>query len=94
LLIVGALIPTILLSRFFLWFLKSWSGGYRKLALAHFVSLLICTIPVGFSKEPGGNYIGRGLSLYMIPQAIWFLADAIRYKRRFDQADNLKSTLM
>lgn len=72
--IIGALIPTILLSRLMLWLMRSWDGGYLRILLAHLFSLLVATsimtMTTGSSLE--------AFSTYAPAQAVWLLVDLLR----------------
>lgn len=78
-----ALVPTFLISRLILWFLRSWSAGVLRLAVAHSVSLIILAIIGGFGMADGGAFAGtRALGMYVLPQALWFVFDLVRHRKR------------
>lgn len=80
--IIGALVPTFLISRLILWLMRSWQGGVRRLALAHCTSLLLAAFIGGMGLADGGAFAGAEAALsYSLPQAFWFAVDLYRYRR-------------
>lgn len=85
--IVGALVPTILLSRLGMWMLKGWDGGNRKIVVAHLISLLICSLIGGMGMADGGAFAGiQALMVYLIPQAFWAVAEMYRERQKATSA--------
>ena len=71
---VGALVPTLLLSKLLLWLLKSWNGGVLRLIFAHATALLIAMFVAGIAMTDRGPFAGAG---YIIPQLFWLCADIV-----------------
>jgi hypothetical protein len=79
--LVGALIPTFLVSRVFLWVLKRWDTGWTRLATANVLSLLGLAGLAGWRAADGGPFVADAGVVYILPQAIWFGIDAWRHRR-------------
>lgn len=80
--ILGALIPTFLLSRLVLWFTKTWDGNYRRLILVHSMALLIASLLGGMGMADGGAFAGaQALATYFLPQLVWLAIDCYRQWR-------------
>jgi hypothetical protein len=90
---IGALLITYLLSRLFLWFLKSWDGGTRRTILVHVISLILCGFLGGLGFANNGAFAGvHALEIYAVPQLIWLVTDLVRAKlRRRDAGQSLAS---
>ncbi len=94
---VGALVPTYLVSRLFLWLLKKLRGDTLYFPLANCMSLALCVLLYGFGTGEGGfenrldNMIWQGvlngLVLYALPQAIWLGGDFWRAAPKLRDAD-------
>jgi|ERR1019366_604752 hypothetical protein len=82
--LLGALAPTFLLSRLFLWLLKRWSGGVLRIAAANALSFAACWILAGFGfgLSSGALWSASAGWLYVAPQLVWLAVDFIRYWRR------------
>ena len=66
--IIGGLIPTFLLSRLFLWLVKTWNGGIQKLFVVHGVSLGAATLIGGMGMADSGAFApAQALAAYVIP---------------------------
>ena len=79
---VGALIPTFLISRLILAFMKKWDGGIQKIALANFVSLVICGFLGGMGMADGGAFAGTtAIAQYALPQLLCFSFDMFKNSR-------------
>lgn len=86
--LVGALVPTFLLSRLLLWLTRGWSeGGIRRLLTCHAGSLLIAAFIGGMGMADGGAFAGiQAAAIYAIPQAVWLAFDLWRlWRGRNDQ---------
>jgi formylglycine-generating enzyme required for sulfatase activity len=81
--LIGALVPTFLVSRLLLWLLRGWNAGLGRLAFAHILSLLICALIAGMGRADGGAFapLEAGLA-YLLPQGVWFVVDVIRARAR------------
>jgi len=81
--IIGALLPTFLISRFTLWLMRSWDGGAQRLIVAHSGALLISTLIGGMGMADGGAFAPVPAFLIYAPaQAIWFFADWLRHRSK------------
>jgi hypothetical protein len=80
--LVGALVPTLLLSRLLLWITRTWDGGVSRLLLVHGVSLLICVLLGGLGLADGGAFApGLATAQYALPQILWLAVDLVRHRR-------------
>jgi hypothetical protein len=81
--LIGALLPTFLLSRLLLWLTRGWSsGGIQRLLTCHAGSLLIAAFIGGMGMADGGAFAGiEAATLYAIPQAFWLAIDFWRLRR-------------
>lgn len=74
---VGALIPAFVLSRLAQWIMKSWDGGWKRLTLAHVISLLC----LSFLGADGDAFpVTQAASMLIFPQLFWFVIDFIRLR--------------
>lgn len=76
--LIGALFPTLLLSRLFLWLTRKWDGGVVRLLAVHGTSLLVVAFAGGVGMADGGAFAGidAGKS-YFLPQALWLTVDLV-----------------
>ena len=80
---IGALVPTFLISRFVLWTFRTWRRGWDRLVAAHVTSWLFMSFIGGAGMADGGAFAGlQAASLYAVPQLVWFIVDMIRDRRR------------
>jgi hypothetical protein len=79
---IGALIPTLLISRLFLWLFGKTTSGIVKVAWAHVGSLAVCWVLSALGGADGGPLAWGGGVFYVIPQLIWFCADLLRGKTK------------
>jgi hypothetical protein len=80
---LGALIPTFLISRLYLWIMKSWDGGTRRLLVVHGGALLTGTLIGGMGFADGGAFAPlKALLSYALPQGLWFWFDYARLQRK------------
>jgi len=80
--IIGALIPTFILSRLLLWSLKRWQAPHWRLIVAHGLSLSIAIVIAGLGNADGGSFAGeRSVAIYAPAQAFWLIVDFIRHFR-------------
>ncbi|MBT3923727.1 MAG: hypothetical protein HOF21_14250 [Nitrospina sp.] len=78
---LGALVPTLLISRLFLLATKKWDGGYRRVLLANGMSLVCCILIGGMGMADGGAFAGpQAFLISIIPQCFWLLVDLWRVK--------------
>lgn len=79
---IGALIPTLLVSRLILWLMRTWKGGVTRLCVAHTFSLAIAALIGGMGMADGGAFAGvAAAGTYLLPQAVWLAVDFIRLRR-------------
>ncbi|WP_191060020.1 hypothetical protein [Geminicoccus harenae] len=80
---LGALIPTFLLSRVFLWLMRKWDGGLSRLLIAHGLSLAISAFLAAMAMADGGAMAGlQALIAYAQPQGVWLVFDLVMARRR------------
>jgi hypothetical protein len=81
--LIGALVPTFLLSRLLLWLTRGWSeGGVRRLLVCHAASLLVAAFLGGIGMADGGAFAGiEAAARYALPQAFWLAVDLWRLRR-------------
>ena len=85
---LGSLIPTFLLSRLFLWLMKTWDGGVRRLLLVHACSLLVAALLGGMGMADGGAFAGAAAAAVYAPgQLIWLLVDLWRTRCKAPKPD-------
>lgn len=79
---IGSLLPTFLISRLFLWLLKGWDGGYKKIIFSHIISILCTTLIAGAGGADGGAFAPvLAFTQYAPAQLILLFVDMImRYK--------------
>lgn len=81
--IIGALAPTFLVSRLWLWLLRSWDGGLQRYLIAHSGSLLVAILLAGMGMADGGAFApAMAAVIYAPAQAFWLIVDGLRYKRQ------------
>ena len=90
--IIGALIPTFLVSRLLLWVFKRLSERIYHIPLSHILSLIICVLAWGFGTGEGGfaprvaNMLGPGiiigLFVYTPGQVLWTIFDFWRIRKK------------
>ena len=81
---VGALVPTLLVSRLLLVATRGWKrGGVVRLFCCNAGSLLIASALAGIGMADGGAFAGtEALITYAPAQAVWLIVDLVRTKRR------------
>ena len=82
--ILGALVPTFLLSRLFLWLSKRWDNMGR-LILVHAISAGIACVLSAFGHADGGALDWSHSAIYFIAQLLWFGVDLFRRRRQVSQ---------
>ncbi len=81
--LIGALLPTFLLSRLFLYILKKWDGGWQKIVFANAMSLLVATLIGGMGMADGGAFATvKAFSSYILPQCVWLTYDFYKLKKK------------
>jgi hypothetical protein len=82
--LLGALIPTFLISRLFLWLTKRWSG-IGRLAFVHLVSGVLACVLSALGNADGGSMNWTSSYIYVGAQLVWFVVDAFRDRRKVVQ---------
>jgi hypothetical protein len=82
--LLGALVPTFLISRLFLWPHRKWREGVLRVFVANIASLAVCFVLAGFGYADGGPFAWqRALAGYLLPQIVWLIFDlAMLAKKR------------
>jgi len=75
--LIGALVPTFLMSRLFLWLTKRWSWTGRLLSV-HLVSGVLACILSALGNAGGSMNWGSSF-IYVGAQLVWFGVDVFRY---------------
>ena len=79
--LLGALIPTFVLSRIILLLTKTWNGGVRRISTVHLMSLICAGILGGMGMADSGSFAApKAIAMYSIPQTVWFVFDFLRHK--------------
>jgi hypothetical protein len=79
--LIGALIPTYLLSRLFLLIMKKWDGGWQKVVFANLVSLLAATFLGAIGMADSGAFAAaKAFSGYALPQCVWAAYDLFKLR--------------
>ena len=78
---IGALVPTFLISRLFLWLSKRWSGSGR-LALVHAASALVSCTLSAFGHADNDTLNWSHSATYIIAQMVLFFIDMNRKERQ------------
>jgi hypothetical protein len=83
---IGALFPTLIVSRLLFLTMRSWSdSGYQKIVVCHVGSLIIATLIGGYGMADSGEFAGgQALGTYLVPQLAWFFFDVFRHRRGKD----------
>lgn len=77
--LIGALLPTLLISRLILWLGKKMRGGaYPDLIIAHAISLAISFVLAAFGNADGGPLNWMAGFTYLLPQLFWLIFDLVR----------------
>lgn len=86
--ILGALVPTFLISRLVLWTMKRWNGGALRLVVGNLFSALICGALGGLGYADGGPFSWDAFAGYAAIQIVWLTVDIGRYviRSRKDRA--------
>jgi hypothetical protein len=82
--LLGALIPTFLISRLFLWLSKKRPEAVPRLLVVHLASFAVCFVLAGLGYANDGQFAWQmALGGYLIPQMIWLIFDlAMLAKKR------------
>ncbi|RWI42825.1 MAG: hypothetical protein EOR88_26510 [Mesorhizobium sp.] len=83
--LLGALVPTFLLSRLLLWVTKSWNGGVLRLLLVHIICGALAVVASAYGYSANGAPDWSHSSVYMVAQLIWLIVDFVRGRRRQSQ---------
>jgi hypothetical protein len=85
-LLVGALVPTFLLSRALLWFTKGWNGGVGRLVSAHIASGVVACLMSAVGYAHGGSLDWSYSAYYLFAQTIWLGLDLFRLHQKTRRA--------
>ncbi len=79
---LGAMIPTFLISRLYLWVMKSWDGGTRRLLVVHGSALLTACLVGGMGYADRGAFAAlTAFLIYALPQGLWLWFDYARLRK-------------
>ena len=79
--LLGALVPTFLISRLFLWLTKRWSG-IGRLVVVHLVSGAVACTLSALGHADGGALNWTYSYVYLGAQLVWFVVDVFRDRRK------------
>jgi len=83
--LLGALVPTFLLSRLLLWITKRWNGGVPRLLLVHAICAALAVVAAAYGYSHTGAPDWSYSLLYVVAQLVWLVVDFIRGRRRQSQ---------
>ena len=81
--LLGALIPTFLISRLFIWLTKRWSG-IGRLAFVHLASAALSCVLSALGHAYGGQLDWTYSHVYVGAQFVWFVAEVFRARRKLE----------
>jgi hypothetical protein len=81
-LLLGSLVPTFLVSRLFVWLMRSWQSPVGRAAIAAVATWLLTALLAGIGMADGGAFAGTRAGLLYAPAClIWFAFDWWRLAR-------------
>ncbi|TPI40943.1 hypothetical protein FJW07_06665 [Mesorhizobium sp. B3-1-9] len=80
--LLGALVPTFLLSRLLLWITKRWNGGVPRLLVVHVICGALAVVAAAYGYSHTGAPDWSRSPLYVVAQLIWLIVDFLRGRRR------------
>lgn len=83
--LLGALVPTFLLSRLLLWITKRWNSGVPRLLLVHIFCGVLAVVAAAYGYSSTGAPDWSRSPLYIVAQLIWLVVDFFRIRRRQSQ---------
>jgi hypothetical protein len=83
--LLGALVPTFLLSRLLLWITKRWNGGVSGLLLVHVICGALAVFASAYGYSHGAPDWSHSL-VYVVAQLIWLVVDFVRGRRQSQTA--------
>ncbi|WP_421917385.1 hypothetical protein [Mesorhizobium sp.] len=83
--LLGALVPTFLLSRLLFWASRRWNGGVLRLVLLHLISGVLACIASAYGNADAGAPDWSSIAPYIGAQLIWFVVDIVRGRRQQSQ---------
>lgn len=83
--IIGAFVPTFLISRLLWWLLKRWDDTTPTLIIAHLLSAVLLCILSAFGHANGGSLDWSSSWLYIAVQGVWLVFDFVRIRRKVRQ---------
>lgn len=79
--LLGALVPTFLLSRLLLWITKRWNGGVPRLLLVHVICGALAVVASAYGYPDSGAPDWSRSLVYIVAQLIWLVVDLVRGRR-------------
>jgi len=83
--LLGALVPTFLLSRLLLWITKRWNGGVPRLLAVHVICGALAVIAAAYGYSHTGTPDWSRSLIYIVAQLVWLIVDFVRGRRRQSQ---------
>ncbi|WP_181182220.1 hypothetical protein [Mesorhizobium sp. B3-1-3] len=80
--LLGALVPTFLLSRLLLWITKRWNSGVPRLLLVHIICGALAVVASANGYSEAGTPDWSRSPLYIVAQLIWLIVDFVRCRRQ------------
>ncbi|RWE02052.1 MAG: hypothetical protein E5V92_21480 [Mesorhizobium sp.] len=84
--LLGALVPTFLLSRLLLWITKRWNGGVLRLLLVHIICGALAVVASAYGYSHNGAPDWSHSPVYVVAQLIWLVVDFVRGRRQSQTA--------
>jgi hypothetical protein len=77
---IGALVPTFLLSRLGLLLTRRWTGSWFRILLVHTLSLAVSVLIGAYGFSDGGEMAwATAFFIYAVPQFVWLVVDMARW---------------
>ncbi|MEZ2329968.1 hypothetical protein AB6802_09605 [Mesorhizobium sp. RCC_202] len=83
--LLGALVPTFLLSRLLLWITKRRNGGVARLLLVHVICAALAVVAAAYGYSHTGAPDWSHSPVYVVAQLVWLIVDFVRGRRRQSQ---------
>lgn len=80
--VLGALVPSGIVSRLLLLLTKRWRRSIRLLIAVHVVSGALSCLISALGHADGGPLDWSYSGIYLAAQAVWFVVDVVRERRR------------
>lgn len=76
--IIGRFVAAFFVSRLLCLFTRTWPGGVSRLIVVHAFSWLAISFIAGIGSANAGACANvKAVTIYAVPQAIWFVADVV-----------------